>query len=94
MGSSKRRAAENAPRSSLDLLEVFAVAGTGAVDAEPQKLTHACIITTIISSASALVIMSIFVRCMHATRNVKLCLITDVGIIGMPRDDLGELIRG
>ena len=92
-GSSKRRAAENAPRSSLDLLELFAVAGTGAVDAEPQKLTHACIITTIISSTSTLVVVPILVRGMHTTRNVEFGLITNVGIIGMPGEDLGELIR-
>ena len=93
-GSNKRRAAENAPRSSLDLLELFAVAGTGAVNAEPQKLTHACIITTIISSTSTLMVMPILVRGMHTTRNVDFGLITNVSIIGMPGEDLGELIRG
>ena len=94
MGSSKRRAAENAPRSSLDLLEVFAVAGTGAVDAEPQKLTHACIITTIISTSSALVVVSIFVCGMHATRDIYFSGIANVSIGGVPREDFGELIRG
>ena len=94
VGSSKRRAAENAPRSSLDLLEVFAVAGTGAVDAEPQQLTHACIITTIISTSSSLVVVSIFVCGMHATRDVYFSGIADVSIGGMPGEDFGEFIRG